>query len=482
MDYDKIKFVLNTSPSFKLLTSPHAAFILSFLYIRFKKAEKISIPNAELVEVLSDYLEDLRKNNLETYPKTAQCYIDDWCDDDHGFLRRYHDTNSDDPVLELTPETEKVFQWLEDIDKKEFVGTESRFLRIFQELQDIINKSTEDPKERLNQLQKQKENIEAEIEKIRSTGQVDLLNSTQIKEKFFWINNEARKLLSDFRQVEQNFKDITHSIKEKQLKEALIKGMIVGFVLDADDSLKDSDQGKSFYAFWRFLMSPSKQEELKYLVERVYNLPDIRALETDDKFLKKIKKNLLDSGEKVIKSNHRLSEQLRKILDEKNFLENQRVIELIREIEQIALGIIERNPIEKDFIFLESNPDIELVMDRPLWMPVQKPSFRDILIEVGQDELKMDDLFNQFFIDETELRQRIHSFILYRPQITLEEVIEKFPIERGISELIAYFKIASEDSKHIIDDENQVHIIIKNEFDSNKLCRRIKTPQIIFTR
>ena len=82
--------------------------------------------------------------------------------------------NSDDPVLELTPETEKVFQWLEDIDKKEFIGTESRFLRIFQELQDIINKSTEDPKERLNQLQKQKENIEAEIEKIKSTGQVEL--------------------------------------------------------------------------------------------------------------------------------------------------------------------------------------------------------------------------------------------------------------------------------------------------------------------
>ena len=61
MDYDKIKFILNTSSSFKLLASPHAAFILSFLYIRFKKAEKISIPNAELVEILSDYLEDLRK-------------------------------------------------------------------------------------------------------------------------------------------------------------------------------------------------------------------------------------------------------------------------------------------------------------------------------------------------------------------------------------------------------------------------------------
>ena len=198
--------------------------------------------------------------------------------------------------------------------------------------------------------------------------------------------------------------------------------------------------------------------------------------------MKKIKKNLLEAGEKVIKSNHRLSEQLRKILDEKNFLENQRVVELIRDIEQIALDIIERNPIDKDFIFLEGNPDVELIMDRPLWMPVQKPSFRDILIEVGQDELKMDDLFNQFFIDETELKQRIHNFILYCPKITLEEVIEKFPIKRGISELIAYFKIASEGGKHIIDDENQIYIIVKNEFDSNKLCRKIKTPQIIFTR
>ena len=68
-------------------------------------------------------------------------------------------------------------------------------------------------------------------------------------------------------------------------------------------------------------------------------------METDDKFLKKIKKNLLGAGEKVINSNHRLSEQLRKILDETNFLENQRVIELIREIEQIALGILQEQAI-----------------------------------------------------------------------------------------------------------------------------------------
>jgi len=482
MDHDKIKFVLDTSPSFKLLASPNAAFILSFLYIRFKKAEKITIPNAELVEVLSDYLEDLRKDNPEAYPQTAQSYIDNWCDDDHRFLRKHYDPSSDNPVLELTPETERVFQWLEDIDKKEFIGTESRFLRILQELQDIINKSTEDPLERLNLLKKQKENIDAEIEKIKSTGQVELLNSTQIKEKFFWVNGEARKLLSDFRQVEQNFKDITRSVQQKQLKEALIKGKIVGFVLDADETLKDSDQGKSFYAFWRFLMSPSKEEELKHLIESVYNLPVIRALEADDKFLKKIKKNLLEAGDKVIRSNHRLSEQLRKILDEKNLQENRRVMELIVNIERIALEIIERHPSEKDFIFLEGDPVIEIIMDKPLWAPTQKPTFIDKLIEIGKDELELEGLFNQFFIDESELKGRIHGFLLYYPQITLQEVIEKFPIEKGISELITYFKIATEDNKHIINDETQVNIIVENKLITNKLCFEIKIPQIIFIK
>jgi hypothetical protein len=211
-------------------------------------------------------------------------------------------------------------------------------------------------------------------------------------------------------------------------------------------------------------------------------LPVIRALEADDKFLKKIKKNLLEAGDKVIRSNHRLSEQLRKILDEKNLQENRRIMELIGDIERMALDIIERHPSEKDFIFLEGDPEIVMIMDKPLWMPIQKPTFLDKLIEIGKDELEMGELFNQFFIDESELRGRIHSSLLYYPQITLQEVIEKFPIEKGISELITYFKIASEDNKHIINEETQVNIIVENKLITNKLCFEIKTPQIIFNK
>jgi Protein of unknown function (DUF3375) len=39
------------------------------------------------------------------------------------------------------------------------------------------------------------------------------------------------------------------------------------------DLIADSDQGRSFRAFWDFLMSHARQEELTQLLDRVLHLP-----------------------------------------------------------------------------------------------------------------------------------------------------------------------------------------------------------------
>lgn len=483
MEHDRIQYVLKSEPSLKLLRSDNAPFILSFLYREFKQSQRISIPLGELVERLEDFLDNLNERQPGIYPRMAQAYLETWCDDEHQYLRKYYEANSDDPVFELTPGTEKAIEWLEELNRGEFVGTESRFLRIFSLLDEIVARSTEDTRARLSQLERQKEAIEREIEAINQTGRVAPCKVTQIKERFIEANTAARRLLADFREVEQNFRNITRSVQEQQLREGVKKGSVVGYVLDEHRSLKESDQGRSFYAFWDFLMSSSRQDELRGLLDAVYGISHIQELGHENQVLRRIKTSLIEAGEKVIQSNHRLAEQLRKMLDERNLSENRRVRELIGDIKKLGLGVIENPPNGEDFMVLEGRPGVRLVMEKAFWEPPDLPEFCRRPVRASATDLSKIDirgLYNRNYVDEAKLREQIACELAFRCEVTLAEISEKYPFKKGLAEVIAYFSIAARSDKNLIDDHKQEEITLYDTAGENGV--RLAVPRVVFRR
>ncbi len=478
MDHENIKYLKDYNPTVKLLRLDNAPLIISFLFQEFKKTNKIVISNTELKTSLSDYLYHLNHIYGEnTYPGTAQNYLDKWSND--GFLRKYYTSNSDEPAFELTPATEKALDWIKDLDKKEFVGTESRLLKIFDILKEIVYKSSDDPLKRLEELEKQKHELEIEIEKIQS-GNIEKLNETQIKERFFDVYDTARKLLSDFREVEYNFRELARSVREKQVNSNLKKGKLLEDIFKDQDFIWDTDQGRSFKAFWEFLMSQNKKDELDELIKTVSNLPEIQNIKHDD-FIERIEVNLIDAGDKVNKTNHQLIEQLRRYLDDKTYLENKRIIEIIREIKSFAIQIKD-NPLKnKDFLLLDDRPLIELIMERPPFSVPKNPEIKNIELEEGDaDSIDMGVLYKQLYIDQEELKIKIRELLKFNSQITLKQITEIYPIEKGLSEIITYFSIASKGNKSFINEE-----VIENMIISNKETKRyfeIKIPQIIFCK
>lgn len=483
MDHERIQSELKSAPSVRLLRSDSGPLILSFLYREFKMAHRIAIPYGELVERLDETLDGLNEAQPGLYPRMAQAYLETWCDDDHQFLRKYYDAGNDDPVFELTPGTEKAIGWMEDLNRSRFIGTESRFLRIFSLLDEVVARSTAEASTRLAHLERQKEAIEKEIAAIQETGKVEPYNVTQIKERFLEANDEARSLLADFREVEQNFREITRSVQEQQMREGIRKGSVVGYVIDEHEALKESDQGRSFYAFWDFLMSPSRQEAMRGLLEAVYSLPQVQELSDDNQVLRRIKTSLIEAGEKVIHSNHRLAQQLRKMLDERSLSENRRAQELIQEIKRLALTVMDRPPEMEDFMVIEGRPEVRLVMEKAFWDSPELPDFRRYAERGGALELgdvNMEGLYSGFHVDETELRERITAELASRRQISLAEMTYKYPIRKGLPELLAYFSIASRDEQHMIDDSQREEIMLSASSGEWDETVGIVLPKVVF--
>lgn len=481
MDHDQLQFDLRQSATIRLLKSPNAPLVLSFLHHSFKRGQRASVPYTVLLTRLDAMLEELNERNSGTYPLTAAAYLKQWSDEEHQIVRIIVRGSDDETTVELTVEAERAISWVEELYRREFVGTESRFLSIFNLLEEIVVRSTEDVEQRLIQLEQERATIDAEITRIRESGRVERLTSTQVKERFLQAGEVARLLLRDFASVEQNFRAIVRSVQEHQLQPEARKGTVVGYVLDADEELRASDQGRSFYAFWEFLAIPAKQDELHTLLDNVYNLPALRELAPDHPLLRRLSRALIEAGEKIVQSNHRLAEQLRRLLDDRALAESRRVRELIDAIKHQAARLADTPPEGNAFLSFEGAPDISLPMEKLLWEPNFATVFAAQPVETGMTmagDPGISGLYQQFYVDESQLQRRIETLLETRPVCTLAELLDTYPATKGISEIIAYLTIASHDARHLIDGDTVELVTLPAIGQYSE--REIAIPRVVF--
>src|SRR5262249_54996129 len=159
----------------------------------------------------------------------------------------------------------------------------------------------------------------------------------------------------------------------------------------------------------------------------------------------------LQAGEIAQRTVARLSEQLRRYLDEKAWLDNRRIMQLVREIEHSALALRDTPPAGILMQIDEPAPDISLTMDRPLFSPPFKPEINDVPLE-GLADVPTDALFNQVYVDKERLSMRIRQALQKNPQISLADLVARHPVEQGLAEIITYFSIAADDPTSVIND------------------------------
>ena len=477
MDYRTLETLRHTHPAWRLLAADHAPLIASFLEDTFVKPNIRTLSQPELATRLDDRLYSLRTElGSDHFPKEALHYLDSWASDEHGWLRKYYPPGGDEAHFDITPATEKAIDWLSSLSQRRFVGTESRLLTVFELLRQLAEGTETDPWARIAKLEQRKDEIEAEMRRIRE-GDIYLLDATRVKERFLQLSATARDLLSDFREVEQNFRNLDRDVRQRIATWGGGKAELLEEVFGVRDSIAESDQGKSFRAFWDFLMSPTRQEELTSLLAKVFALEPVQDLEPDRRLLR-IHFDWLLAGETTQRTVARLSEQLRRYLDDKGWLENRRIMEIIRNIEQTALLIREEAPEGSSIDLSEAKPTVDLPMDRPLYSPPLKPQIVSLPTEKIED-IPTDALFEQDYVDKDRLSAQIRRALQSRAQISLAELVSLFPLERGLAELVAYFSLAAEDRYAIIDDaESQTLIWIDDDYVS----RQATFPRIVFCR
>jgi len=454
---EDIELLRQSSLAWKLLSSANVAFTASFFHRVFVAGNQREVPEQELLARLDSYKQLLNEGagagsaggsggaGEPRFPRSSREYLADWTSDEHGWLRRYYPVGQDQPHYDITPPALAAVNWLAEQQpsgQMGFIGTESRLLTVFQLFKQIVEGSEADPEQRIAALERQRAEIDAQIEQVRA-GRFSVFDATQVRERFFQAQGLAREIQADFRAVEQNFRELDRQMREKVSQWQGGKGELLAEVFESQDGIAGSEQGKSFLAFWRFLMSPDTQEQLQGNVEAVLAMEPVQEL-ANSVAVRGIQRDWVDAGSHVQDTVMQLNGQLRRYVDENYLEQERRILGLARDIEGAALKLRGQKLPGFSMAVDAAKPQLNLPLDRPLWRRAERPVIEDADLELDEGDFSLAALYELVYVDTQQLRDNIDRQLQLKDSVTLSEVLEQHPLQKGLSELVGYLAIAAD--------------------------------------
>lgn len=476
MQLEKLRTIFEHSPALRFLRADNAPFIVYFLHQQFRAARRISIPHDSLRADLIGYQDYLRENAPGKLTRSADEYLTEWCREEVRILTR-RVRGGETITYELTAPSETVLRFLEENLEREaesFVGTESRMKRIVDTMREIVLQSSDDPEVHITELERERDALEERIREIRETGGVRKYHDTQIRERFFDVVDQLRRVLGDFRAVEDSFRQITREVQQRDSQsEAGPKGELLGFALDAEEELRESDQGVSFAGFQSEILVPERQERLRQLIADVRGLELIADQRSGLDALRQMMPSLTAEADQVMQTMRRLSASIRRFLDAREAGDRRQVSRLIGDIRTLARQCAS-DPPEGFSVELDDRVEINPMAAREFWSaaPVVEAS---VLREAEDDDEARQNAFSDFArmrrLDWEKMRDTIRRLTRREESVSLPRLLEDHPPESGAVEVLGYLQIAK-DYGHLIIEEATDEIVASN--------RKLTLPRVVF--
>ena len=477
MNYDEIEHFRTNHPAWSLLRSGNVALVMSFLGRVFLDRNVADLPARQLASELDDELYSLNQRlGEDRFPKAAVEYLDDWASPERGWLRKFYPQGSDEASYDLSPAVEKALMWVSDLRSREFIGTESRLNTIFDLLRQMVFGAEEDPERRLAELRRRRAEMDAEIARAER-GDFVRLDPVGQRDRYQQFSRTARELLADFRQVEENFRRLDRNLRQQIVGWTGSKGAVLDNAVGSRNSIAESDQGRSFQAFYDFLLSYDRQAELSDLLERLQAIDEIGDKEAR---LAHIHFDWIDACERTQATVRLLSDQLRRFLDDQLWLENRRVFDLVRAIESKALRVRDvRDPAlatEMD----DTVVTVGLPMERPLHRNPLETPLDSSQITAGSEEFDSSALVKSGLHRPGPLAGSVWDALGLEEQVSLRGVLSTAPLEHGLAELVSYLALAEPGLAVTFDGQHREQLCWS--VDDEEVERVAELPRVSFAR
>ena len=470
------------SPALRLMRGRLGSFVVGFFFKTFKKWGTTEASEEELIATLSEHIEQVRElEDFDAPKRLPQEYLDEWCDEDHRYMTKTYDEDREEYVFRLTRHSEKALSWLQDLlamKQRGYATTESRFNRILLEMDGLSQGVNTDPEARIKDLSRKREEIDEEILRIRETGEAPIFGEDIIRDQVYDLSDLVEHFLSDFRAIEEFFKDHAREISKLYAKGDASKGDIVEHVLDADEELRNCDQGKSYFGFRSMMTNPALARQFRKLAEQTSDIARRRGLDPNKTFLS-LSDRLFGEAGSAHGAYGRISRKLRQVVGDHAGGGGRQVRKTLSQIRKDAYLLREVPPINWDFE-IDIRPQFFGLMESDFWEPKSVEAFAPISTAKNEDSKWINEILSSVGepLDLKKFRERVDEELEETETILLTDMVNKYPLERGVVDVVCYRVVAGEDSRHdILSDE-----IVKIDLNRPAQPRYVEVEQLIFQK
>ena len=481
MDEDFLH-LFDESPALRLMRGRLGSFVVGFFFKTFKNWGVVEASEEELAATLAEHIEQVRElEDFDAPKRLPQDYLEEWCDEEHRYMTKTYDEDKEEYVFRLTRHSEKALSWLQDLlslQQRGYATTESRFNRILLEMEGLSHGVNADPEARILDLSRKRDEIEEEIQRIRDTGEAPIFGEDVIRDQVYDLSDLVEHFLSDFRAIEEFFKDHARQISKLYAQGDASKGDIVEHVLDSDDELRSCDQGKSYFGFRSMMTNPILARQFRNLAEQTADIARRRGLDPNKTFLS-LSDRLFGEANSAHGAYGRISRKLRQVVGDHAGGGGKLVRRTLSSIRKQAFLLRHQPPEDWDFE-IDVRPQFFGLMESDFWEPKAVEPFAPLTVAKSDDSVWMNEILNSVGepLDLKKFRRRVEDVLEEEEKISLTEMVERFPLERGVVDVVCYRVVAGEDSRHsILNDE-----IIKIDLNRPSQPRFVEVEQVIFQR
>lgn len=323
-------------PAWLLLASHRAPLILGCLRTLFDKAQD-GIAMDDALQALTDILsahasQELYEIDRQSTHLQAGRELREW------IKRRL--IVEREGRLYATDALESAIQFVESLDSRIMTSTASRLSVVQREIESLETHLNPSPASRIVRLRRRIEDLQHELAQAEA-GHILVLSEAQAIEGIQEIYNLASSLRADFRRVEDSWRDADRALRQSIISAHCHRGEVVDRLLDGQDALLNTPEGRVFDSFQQQLRQSSELDNMRERLRTILAHPAAsKALQRVQwQELHGLVRRLVHETQAVLQARSRSEHDVRGFMRTGLAAEHDRVGQLLSELLSVALDV-----------------------------------------------------------------------------------------------------------------------------------------------
>lgn len=437
---------LRDAPMWRLLASQQGPLVIGILQALLYEEER-TLPGSVFLERLAPLWAEATLEAVS--PEDARALAARFVRE--GYLVTRLPAGALEEQYELTAGALEAIRILSRALTRRSGPSESRLEMLAHAVVKLAQDADPDPARRIEQLEAEKRRIDEEIAAVKA-GARTVLGKDAAQARTGDILELFAELLNDFRSVREEFDRLNLDLRERIMTSEGARGDVLERFFAGYDEIAQSEAGLAFTGFYRLLTNESASAEMEAALERITQQPFYGELSLRERrTLAQLRSELLSRSMDTHDVMRRLAQSLRQFVESREYVEERRMGQLLREARAAAAAAREDAHQRKTFLELVlPNADIHSPTQYELDDPSVDVENYDVSVapppEIDREALAQRIRFAE--INYGELRLAVVEALGLakmegRGKVSVSEVWSHVPNHQGLGSIVGLLTLAA---------------------------------------